>query len=161
MNRRTFLRGLLLTAAGLAVPPLALDKPVRRLWALDGTMLGAEAAQPEIVTVDLLTEAKAFQSNMESAAAAWAESAGRVFDAVKEGVDGLNALMAFHAPTPETVDVFLSDCQGGRGVYPIARVIRGTEGALSVAGDGYSYVIDYGGVSPSRSPRTIQGRDRA
>lgn len=44
LTRRQFARGLALTAVGLLVPaPLvaAAQEPTRRLWALDGSMLGA------------------------------------------------------------------------------------------------------------------------
>jgi hypothetical protein len=43
LTRRTFLQALALGTAGLALPldaAEALVAPVRRLWALDGTMLG-------------------------------------------------------------------------------------------------------------------------
>lgn len=134
MNRRTFLRGMLLAAAGLMVPPLALEEPVRRLWALDGTMLGAE---PEIATAETMAEAESF-----------AASAGRVMALVEDGIAGFDQLPGFHAPTPETVEVFLSDFAGGRGVYPVARVIRGTENMLR------SFVV-YDEAHDSYEPRWV------
>lgn len=84
MKRRDFLKGLLLTAAGLAVPPLALEAPVRRLWVLDGTMLGGGA---EIVTVETLADAEAF-----------AAAAGRVLAFVNEGIAALELPTGFRAP---------------------------------------------------------------
>jgi hypothetical protein len=42
MDRRTFLKGLVATAAGVLVPGAVLAEPERRVWALDQTM-----AQPK------------------------------------------------------------------------------------------------------------------
>jgi hypothetical protein len=40
MNRRNFLKGLAITAAGIAVPELILPpEPEKRFWALDRTMI--------------------------------------------------------------------------------------------------------------------------
>jgi hypothetical protein len=53
LTRRTFLKALAVGAAGLALPldaAEALVAPERRLWALDGTMLGAET--PRLVACD-------------------------------------------------------------------------------------------------------------
>jgi hypothetical protein len=47
LTRRTFLKALMLGAAGLALPldaAEALVTPARRVWALDGTMLGRVVA---------------------------------------------------------------------------------------------------------------------
>jgi hypothetical protein len=38
MDRRTFLKGLVATAAGVLVPGAVLAEPERRVWALDSTM---------------------------------------------------------------------------------------------------------------------------
>lgn len=43
MNRRTFLKGLVATAAGVLVAPDVLAEPERRVFALDQTMLGRGA----------------------------------------------------------------------------------------------------------------------
>jgi len=92
MQRRDFLKGLLLTAAGLAVPPVALAAPVRRLWALDGTMLGGGA---RIATAETMSEAEAFSAN-----------AGRVMALLKKNMDALYPLAEFRAPDAETVEDF-------------------------------------------------------
>jgi hypothetical protein len=39
MDRRTFLKGLVATAAGVLVPGHVAAEPERRVWALDGTMV--------------------------------------------------------------------------------------------------------------------------
>lgn len=42
IDRRTFLKGLVATAAGVLVPGAVLAEPERRVWALDRTMVAAE-----------------------------------------------------------------------------------------------------------------------
>lgn len=39
LSRRTFLKGLVATAAGILVPAEVLAEPERRVWALDSTMV--------------------------------------------------------------------------------------------------------------------------
>jgi hypothetical protein len=39
MNRRTFLSGLVATAAGVLIPGVVAAEPERRIWVLDQTML--------------------------------------------------------------------------------------------------------------------------
>lgn len=41
MDRRTFLKGLVATAAGVLVPGSVAAEPDRRVWALDRTMVAA------------------------------------------------------------------------------------------------------------------------
>ena len=45
MNRRTFLKGIAATAAGILIPDYAAAEPHRRVWALDRTM----AQKPYVV----------------------------------------------------------------------------------------------------------------
>lgn len=147
MQRRDFLKGLLLGAAGLAVPPvppLALAAPVRRLWALDGTMLGGGA---EIATAETLAAAEAFVANT-----------GRVVLQLRDSIEAFDRLADFRAPDAETVEdwgaawreytypigaiqiggqaytahdlrITMSEPRGGRGVSPLLRTIQGRYGA--------------------------------
>ncbi len=144
MKRRDFLKGLLLGAAGLAVPPVALEAPVRRLWALDGTMLGAEA---EIATAETLAAAEAFAANM-----------GRVVLQLQDSIQAFDRLAAFRAPDPDAVDAF---CGAWREYYyPI--------GSIQIGGQAYTahdlrltMSEPRGGMGVSPLLRTIQGRYEA
>lgn len=48
LSRRTFLKGMVATAAGLLIPAEVAAEPERRLWALDQTMLGQRPFVPEL-----------------------------------------------------------------------------------------------------------------
>jgi hypothetical protein len=45
MDRRSFLKGLVATAAGVLVPGQVLAEPERRVWALDRTMVTPPAGE--------------------------------------------------------------------------------------------------------------------
>jgi hypothetical protein len=95
LTRRAFVRTLALAASGLLLPaPVAAlaEEPARRLWALDGTMLGAT---PRLVTARDMAEAARF-----------AEAVSRVLALIQDGVAGIEALGHFRAPSLGAVDHF-------------------------------------------------------
>lgn len=113
LTRRAFARGLALTVAGLLVPaPLvaAAEEPTRRLWALDGGMLGARAAPPLMLTeadrallAALAEVGETFQAEALSQAVAFADAAGRVLLQIQ---DATRAYADFRAPDAEAIDRF-------------------------------------------------------
>jgi hypothetical protein len=52
MNRRTLLKGLVATTAGLLIPEAVAVEPERRIWAFPTNPLGGRGARATIVTID-------------------------------------------------------------------------------------------------------------
>lgn len=97
LTRRQFARGLALTVAGLLVPaPLiaAAEEPVRRLWALDGSMLGAQPPMLMMPLEDVLM------------AGEWARAADGSLWLIKSGVDAFARLSEFRAPSEAAIHDF-------------------------------------------------------
>lgn len=87
-TRRTFLKGFILTAAGLVLPASALAEaePQRRVWALDSSML---------TTARTTEQAQRFT---DAVARVYAESAKATEELAKFGL--------LRAPSPDAIDVF-------------------------------------------------------
>lgn len=120
LTRRQFARGLALTVAGLLVPaPLAAaaEEPARRLWALDGSMLGAG---PRLVIARDMSEAAQF-----------AEAAGRVLLTIEDGVRAFEAWGQFRAPDPAAITHFVARVEWWRDQAPAIKAAYRRERLLT------------------------------
>jgi hypothetical protein len=63
LNRRTFLKGLVATTAGVIVPQQVMAEPERRIWALDSTMVKPAISPDYQAYLDYMADPERFTYN--------------------------------------------------------------------------------------------------
>lgn len=119
LTRRAFARGLALTAAGLLLPAPAaalVEEPARRLWALDGTMLGATPRLAGLsdaerkVFAELADAGAFFERGMLDDAARFADAASKVIALLDQATKDFAVLLSCD---PLTVATLVRQAEAG------------------------------------------------